>query len=52
MPPFDTRGDISVKALSDRWRELAGPIPDAVALSFPRAFTTGEQSISALRVAT
>ena len=43
MPPFDTRGDISVKALSDRWRELAGPIPDAVALSFSAAaFTTGE----------
>ncbi|MEO1078348.1 MAG: efflux RND transporter permease subunit [Pseudomonadota bacterium] len=43
MPPFDVRGDVSVKAIADRWRELAGPIPDAVALSFSSAaFTTGE----------
>lgn len=43
MPPFDIRGDISVQALADRWRELTGPIPDAVALSFSAAaFTTGE----------
>ncbi|MEE4301743.1 MAG: efflux RND transporter permease subunit [Pseudomonadales bacterium] len=43
MPPFDVRGDVSVQAIADRWRELAGPIPDAVALSFSAAaFTTGE----------
>ncbi len=43
MPGFETRGDISVQAVADRWRELAGPIPDAVALSFSAAaFTTGE----------
>jgi multidrug efflux pump subunit AcrB len=43
MPPYDVRGEVSVKAISDRWRELAGPIPDAVALSFSAAaFTTGE----------
>ena len=43
MPPFDVRGDVSVRAIADRWRELTGPIPDAVALSFSAAaFTTGE----------
>jgi multidrug efflux pump subunit AcrB len=44
MPPFDQRGeDVSVSAISDRWRELTGPIPDAVELSFSAAaFTTGE----------
>jgi multidrug efflux pump subunit AcrB len=43
MPSFDVRGDVSVVAISDRWRELTGPIPDAVALSFSAAaFSTGE----------
>ncbi|TVS14033.1 MAG: efflux RND transporter permease subunit [Gammaproteobacteria bacterium] len=43
MPPFDVRGEVSVQAIADRWRELTGPIPDAVALSFSAAaFSTGE----------
>lgn len=43
MPPWDVRGEVSVKAIADRWRALTGPIPDAVALSFSSAaFTTGE----------
>lgn len=43
MPPFDVRGEVSVTAIADRWRELTGPIPDAVALSFSAAaFSTGE----------
>lgn len=43
MPPFDIRGEVSVTAIADRWRELTGPIPDAVALSFSAAaFSTGE----------
>jgi len=43
MPPFDVRGEVSVKAIADRWRELTGPIADAVALSFSAAaFSTGE----------
>ncbi len=43
MPSFDVRGEVSVKAIADRWRALTGPIPDAVALSFSAAaFSTGE----------
>lgn len=43
MPPYEVRGDVSVADISDRWRELTGPIPDAVALTFSAAaFTTGE----------
>ena len=43
MPSFEERGEVSVQAITDRWRELTGPIPDAVALSFSAAaFSTGD----------
>ncbi|MEE4360129.1 MAG: efflux RND transporter permease subunit [Pseudomonadales bacterium] len=43
LPPYDERGDVSVTTMANRWRELTGPIPDAVELSFSAAaFTTGE----------
>jgi multidrug efflux pump subunit AcrB len=43
LPPFEDRGNVSVADMANRWRELTGPIPDAVELSFSAAaFTTGE----------
>jgi multidrug efflux pump subunit AcrB len=32
--PFEERGNLSAKEIANRWRELVGPIPDAVKLSF------------------
>jgi multidrug efflux pump subunit AcrB len=32
--PLKERGDVSAKAIGDRWRELTGGIPDAVKLGF------------------
>ena len=43
LPPFKEREGVSISAMTQRWRELTGPIPDAVELSFSAAaFTTGE----------
>jgi multidrug efflux pump subunit AcrB len=32
--PFEERANLSAKEIANRWRELVGPIPDAVKLSF------------------
>jgi len=41
--PIAERDDLSAKAVSRRWRELAGDIPDAVKLTFNAdAFSAGE----------
>ncbi len=43
LPPSGDRGDLSTKAIAKRWRELAGPIPDAVKLAFnANQFSVGE----------
>ena len=34
IPPVDERGNVSVGELSDRWRELTGPVYDSVSLTF------------------
>ena len=34
LPPPRQRGNLSAKDIAKRWRELTGPIPDAVKLSF------------------
>ena len=34
LPPARQRGNLSTKTVAKRWRELTGPIPDAVKLSF------------------
>jgi len=38
IPPVGDRGNVSVRDLSDRWRELTGPVYDSVSLNFD---TTG-----------
>jgi multidrug efflux pump subunit AcrB len=41
--PFEDRGKLSAKEIANRWRELVGPIPDAVKLSFDAStFSAGE----------
>jgi len=41
--PFAERGNLSAKEIANRWRELVGPIPDAVKLSFDAStFSAGE----------
>ena len=41
--PFEARGNLTAKEIANRWRELVGPIPDAVKLSFDAAtFSAGE----------
>ena len=41
--PFEERGNLSAKEIAKRWRELVGPIPDAVKLSFDAStFSAGE----------
>ena len=41
--PFAERGNLSAKEIANRWRELVGPIPDAVKLSFDAStFGAGE----------
>lgn len=40
--PFEERANLSAKEIANRWRELVGPIPDAVKLSFDAStFTAG-----------
>jgi multidrug efflux pump subunit AcrB len=41
--PLEQRGDLSARAVAQRWRALTGDIPDAVKLTFNAdAFTAGE----------
>ncbi|HCG70359.1 MAG TPA: AcrB/AcrD/AcrF family protein, partial [Gammaproteobacteria bacterium] len=41
--PFEARGNLTAKEIANRWREIVGPIPDAVKLSFDAAtFSAGE----------
>ena len=43
LAPIKERGNISAKVIANRWRELAGNIPDAVDLSFSAdSWTAGE----------
>ena len=42
LPPPDQRNNLSAWQIAKRWRELAGPVPDAVLLSFSAsAFSAG-----------
>lgn len=48
--PASERSDITATQISSRWRELTGPIPDAVELSFSsNAFSTGDPIAIELR---
>ena len=43
LAPSEERGDISSADIANRWRELTGPIPDAVELTFSASiFSPGE----------
>jgi multidrug efflux pump subunit AcrB len=43
LAPIDERGGVGSVEISDRWRELAGPIPDAVELTFSsNSFSAGD----------
>ncbi len=43
LAPSEERGEISSADIANRWRELTGPIPDAVELSFSASiFSSGE----------
>ncbi|MXW46327.1 MAG: efflux RND transporter permease subunit [Gammaproteobacteria bacterium] len=44
--PLSERGDISVTAMTGRWRELAGPIYDSVSLTFSTTGLTVGDAIS------
>jgi len=41
--PFERRANVTAKEISNQWRDLVGPIPDAVKLSFDAdTFSAGE----------
>ncbi|MFT7686297.1 MAG: multidrug efflux pump subunit AcrB [Candidatus Azotimanducaceae bacterium] len=50
LVPIEERGGISATAITDRWRELVGPIPDAVELQFSASsFSAGQPLLIKLK---
>ena len=50
LVPIEQRGGVSATALSDRWREMVGPIPDAVELQFnASSFSAGQPLLIKLK---
>ena len=46
LPPVGQRGNVSVRDLSNRWRELTGPVYDSVSLTFDTMGLTAGDAIA------